>query len=87
MFNKNRKKEVARLSLAQWCNKVEYIGTKSFNVVGKTLSENSAQILYFYINRATNAFAESFNVKIRSFKACVIGNFEPSKNGKVKATF
>ncbi|MDR1115122.1 MAG: transposase [Tannerella sp.] len=34
-----------------------------------TCYEHSEEILSFYINRSTNASAESFNSKIKSFRA------------------
>ena len=73
IFSKNTVKDAARLSLARWCNKVENTGFKSFNVIGNTIYENSEQILNFFINRATNAFAESFNAKIKAFRASLRG--------------
>ena len=73
IFNKNSIKDAARLSLARWYDKVEKTGFKSFKVIGNTLYENSEQVLNFFINRATNAFAESFNAKIKAFRASLRG--------------
>ncbi|MGL5980628.1 MAG: transposase, partial [Phocaeicola sp.] len=73
IFNKNTIKEAARLSLARWYDKVEKAGFKSFNIIGNTLYENSEEVLNFFINRATNAFAESFNAKIKAFRASLRG--------------
>ncbi|MGL5937180.1 MAG: transposase, partial [Phocaeicola sp.] len=44
-----------------------------FNIIGNTLYENSEEVLNFFINRATNAFAESFNAKIKAFRASLRG--------------
>ena len=40
---------------------------KSFNVIAATLYELYDEVLNFFVNRATNAFAESFNAKIKAF--------------------
>lgn len=73
IFNKNTIKDAARLSLARWYDKVEKAGFKSFNTIGNTLYNNSEEVLNFFANRATNAFAESFNAKIKSFRANLRG--------------
>ncbi|WP_228099994.1 transposase, partial [Bacteroides acidifaciens] len=42
----------------------EQSGFDSFNTIAATLYDRSEEILNFYINRASNAAAESFNAKI-----------------------
>jgi transposase len=69
IFNKRSVKESTRLNMARWYNKVEEAGFHSFNVIAATFYEHSEEILNFYINRSTNASAESFNLKIKSFRA------------------
>ena len=69
IFNKNTEKDAARLSLARWYNKVADSDFKSFNTIAATVYEHYDEILNFFINRATNASAESFNVKIKAFRA------------------
>jgi transposase len=69
IFNKRSTKESARLNMARWYNKVEEAGLHSFNVIAATFYEHSEDILNFYINRSTNASAESFNAKIKFFRA------------------
>lgn len=73
IFSKNTIKDVARLSLARWYNKVDDSGFKSFNVIAATLYEHYDEVLNFFVNRATNAFAESFNAKIKAFRASLRG--------------
>ena len=68
---KNTVKDAARLSLARWYNKVDDSGFKSFNVIAATLYEHYDEVLNFFVNRATNAFAESFNAKIKAFRAAL----------------
>ena len=50
-------------------NKVEEAGFYSFNVIAATFYEHYDEILNFYNNRSTNAMAESFNAKIKLFRA------------------
>ena len=69
IFAKNTIKDAARLSLAKWYNKIEEAGFHSFNVIAATFYEHYDDILNFYINRSTNAAAESFNAKIKLFRA------------------
>lgn len=69
IFAKNTVKDAAGLSLAEWHNKVEEANFHSFNVIAATFYEHCDDILNFYINRSTNAAAESFNAKIKLFRA------------------
>lgn len=73
IFSRNTMKDAARLSLARWYNKVDDSGFKSFNVIAATLYAHYDEILNFFVNRATNAFAESFNAKIKAFRASLRG--------------
>ena len=73
IYAKNTIKDVARLSLAKWYNKVGESGFKSFNTIAGTIYEHYDEILNFFINRSTNASAESFNAKIKAFRASLRG--------------
>jgi transposase len=73
IFNKNTIKGAARLSLARWYNQVSESDFKSFNTIAATVYEHYDEILNFFINRDTNASAESFNAKIKSFRASLRG--------------
>ena len=73
IFSKNSIKEAARLSLARWYNDVTEADFKSFNTISATIYEHHDEILNFFINRSTNASAESFNAKIKSFRASLRG--------------
>lgn len=73
IFSKNTIKDVARLSMARWYNKVEEAGFHSFNVIAATFYEHYDEILNFYNNRASNAIDESFNAKIKLFRANLRG--------------
>lgn len=73
VFSKNTIKDAARLSMARWYNKVEEAGLHSFNVIAATFHEHYNEILNFYNNRSSNAIAESFNAKIKLFRANLRG--------------
>lgn len=73
IFSKNTVKDAARLSMARWYDKVEEAGFHSFNVIAATFYEHYDDILNFYVNRSSNAAAESFNAKIKAFRASLRG--------------
>lgn len=73
IFSKNAIKDAARLAMARWYNKVEEAGFSSFNVIAAISYEHYEKILNFYNNRASNAMAESFNAKIKLFRANIRG--------------
>lgn len=66
-------KDVARLSMVRWYNKVEEPKFNSFNVVAATFYEYYDDILNFYNNCSSNAAAESFNAKIKQFRTALRG--------------
>ena len=69
IFNFSANVEVAYTKLARWYNKVENSGFKSFNTIARTININYRSILNYFINRSTNASAESFNAKIKAFRS------------------
>lgn len=73
IFSRNTVKDAARLFMAKWYNKVEEANFHSFNVIAATFYEHYDDILNFYNNRASNAMAESFNAKIKLFRANLRG--------------
>jgi len=73
IFSKNSVKDAARLSLARWYNEVGDTNFKSFNTITATVHEHHEEILNFFNNRSTNASAESFNAKIKAFRAALRG--------------
>lgn len=66
-------KEEAFKKLALWYNDVEESGMLSFKTVARTIRIHYLGILNFFNNRATNAAAESFNAKIKSFRNALRG--------------
>jgi transposase len=73
IFSKNSIKDAARLSLARWYNQVAESEFKSFNTIAATVYEHYEEIVNFFINRSTNASAESFNAKIKAFRRTLRG--------------
>ncbi|MDN3672775.1 transposase [Flavobacterium branchiarum] len=55
--------------VAQWYNTVEDSGFRSFNTIAKSIQIHYESILNYFNNRSTNASAESFNAKIKEFRA------------------
>ena len=73
IYSKNSMKDAARLNLARWYNQVADSEFKSFNTITATVYEHQEEILNFFVNRSTNASAESFHAKIKSFRASLRG--------------
>ena len=69
IFKVCKSKEHAFKHLALWYNEVEACGIESFKTVAKSIQTHYLYILNFFINRSTNASAESFNAKVKAFRA------------------
>jgi len=69
IFTKCKNKQQAFKGLAIWYNDVEDAGIDAFNTVARSVKTHYESILNFFDNRATNASAESFNAKIKAFRA------------------
>jgi hypothetical protein len=48
---------------------VEQAGFKSFSAASRTIQNHYTSILNFFDNRSTNTSAESFNAKMKAFRA------------------
>ncbi|WP_236822254.1 transposase [Arenibacter sp. NBRC 103722] len=55
--------------VSNWHKDVENTGVRAFYTISNTISLNYRSILNYFINRSTNASAESFNAKIKAFRA------------------
>lgn len=69
IFNHTKDKIYAFTRLAKWHEKVEQAGFKSFNTLSRTIINHHKTILNYFDNLSTNASAESFNAKIKAFRA------------------
>ncbi|MES2389902.1 MAG: transposase [Bacteroidota bacterium] len=55
--------------MAIWYNDVEAAGIEAFGTVARSVQQHYPSILNYFNNRSTNASAESFNAKIKGFRA------------------
>ncbi|WP_449404097.1 ISAon1 family transposase, partial [Galbibacter marinus] len=69
IFNQAMDIKVAYTKLAHWYKDVEESGFKSFQTVANSITLNYRSVLNYFLNRSTNASAESFNAKIKAFRS------------------
>ena len=69
IYENTKDKNIALTKLARWYNEVEEANFKSFNTIARTIQIHYRTILNYFDNRSTNASAESFNAKIKAFRA------------------
>ena len=69
IFNTVTSIQTAYTKLAHWYKDVENTGFRAFNTIANTIALNYRSILNYFLNRSTNASAESFNAKIKAFRA------------------
>jgi len=73
IYSKTTDKKIAYTKLAKWYNDIELSGFKSFNTIKDSIFHHYIGILNFFNNRSTNAAAESFNAKLKGFRALLRG--------------
>lgn len=73
IFQTGKCKEVAFKKLALWYNEVEASGLEAFRTVARSIQTHYLNILNFFNNKSTNAAAESFNAKLKAFRAAYRG--------------
>ena len=73
IYNRRITPQVALSKLARWYDRVERLGLKFFRSVTETMQNNYASICNYFQNRSTNASAESFNAKVKAFRAQLRG--------------
>lgn len=69
IYSKTTEKGVAYTKLAKWYKDVGESEFKSFNTIAATIYTHYPNILNFFDERSTNASAESFNAKLKAFRA------------------
>lgn len=69
VYETSNDKTTARTRLAKWIELVRQSRFKSFNTISNTINSHYPNILNYFDNRSTNASAESFNAKIKAFRA------------------
>ena len=73
VFNKKSRKDAARLNLARWYSAVADSKFDSFKTLALTIYNRYDEVLNYFDLLSTNAGAESFNAKIKSFRAVLRG--------------
>jgi len=69
IFSSTKNKTSLLIRLAKWDEKVRQAAFKSFNTIARTMSIHYKNILNYFDNRITNASEDSFNAKIKAFRA------------------
>ena len=73
IFNKRSCKDAARLNLARWYSAVADSGFDSFCTLATTIYMRYDEVLNYFNQLSTNANAESFNAKVKAFRASLRG--------------
>ena len=73
IFENTNTKTIAMTRLSQWHEEVRKAKFKSFNTIYRTMMNHYITILNYFDNRSTNASAEAFNAKIKSFRSQLRG--------------
>ena len=73
IYHQTNDKGVAFSKLAQWYDRVDNSGILAFGTISRTIQSHYLTILNYFDHRSTNASAESFNAKIKAFRASFRG--------------
>ena len=69
IYQQCRHKDVALTRLARWYDEVDKSGFLAFGRVARSIQTHYLEIINFFEKRSTNAASESFNAKIKNFRA------------------
>lgn len=72
-YETNTNKTQAKENLQEWYQKIQEENIESFTVVAHSIHVHEDTILNYFNHRSTNASAESFNAKLKGFRALVRG--------------
>lgn len=73
LYDRSMTRDVAAVLLRQWCEACDASGIPEMQDASASILRHEGRILNFWNNRATNAFAESFNAKLKGFRAMLRG--------------
>lgn len=73
VYEHSKTKEDAKEKLDSWYGKVDEKGFKSFVTAAHSVKNHEGWILNYFPEKETNASAESFNAKLKGFRAMVQG--------------
>ena len=71
--SKTLDKEAARLKLHEWYKTVSRCTSREMKSARDAIKSKEDEVLNYFINRSTNAGAESLNSKMKSFRAQLRG--------------
>ena len=72
-LDENEQKPDSRDGLRSWYTKVGEFGNKAFNDIAAAMYDREDESLNYFVNRSTNASAESLNAKIKQFRTLLRG--------------
>lgn len=73
IYHQCKRADVALTRLARWYDQVDKSGFLSFGTLARTIQTHYPKILNFFHHRSTNAASESFNAKLKAFRAQLRG--------------
>lgn len=73
LYDKSMNREVAATLLREWSSACDLSAIPEMEDAAATVLRHEGRILNFWSNRATNAFAESFNAKLKHFRGMLRG--------------
>lgn len=73
LYEKEMCRETAAILLRQWCQSCDLSAIPEMENAAASILRHEGRILNFWNNRATNAFAESFNAKLKHFRGMLRG--------------
>lgn len=73
IYHQCKHADTAMTRLARWYDEVDKFGSEAFGTVARTVQTHYLRIVNFFQRRATNAASESFNAKIKAFRAQLRG--------------
>lgn len=73
IYEHSYSKDIALMKLKQWYEKIEQYNFPSFITAANSIMAHQESILAYFKNRSTNALAENFNSKIKSFRSVFRG--------------
>ncbi len=73
LYDKSMSRDVAATLLRQWCQACDLSAIPEMEDAAASVLRHEGRILNFWNNRATNAFAESFNAKLKHFRGMLRG--------------
>lgn len=73
LYEKRMPRDTAAVLLRQWIDACDRAGIPEIQDAAAAILRHEGRILNFWNNRATNAFAESFNAKLKQFRGMLRG--------------